>query len=182
MQLASGDLSGAARQLTQTITFMRQANFTRHLDEVVATQVLVLLAQDEVAQAAALAESQDLPLSQARVCLAQGDFDRALALIAAQRDALATPRRMDHMLQLLVLQIVALEVAGQTAEAQQLLGETLALAEPGGFIRLWWMKDRSWRNYWPPGIPLLRPMVERRSISIHCWLPLPMKVCSPRHG
>ena len=42
----------------------------------------------------------------------------------------------DERLKAMVLQAVALYLKGEKAPAVQLLGEALALAEPGGFIRL----------------------------------------------
>ncbi len=42
----------------------------------------------------------------------------------------------DERLKVMVLQAVALHAHGENEEAVQLLGEALALAEPGGFIRI----------------------------------------------
>ena len=42
----------------------------------------------------------------------------------------------DERLKVMVLQAVALHAHGEKDKAVQLLGEALALAEPGGFIRL----------------------------------------------
>jgi LuxR family maltose regulon positive regulatory protein len=137
VRLAEGDLTGAAIQLQQTVKYMQQANFTRHLDEIVATQVIVLLAQGAVAQADALAEAHNLPLSQARVALVEGNPALALAFIERARTALAAQQQATQLLSATVLQIVAFDAAGQRAQALQLLGETLVLTAPGGFIRLW---------------------------------------------
>ena len=41
----------------------------------------------------------------------------------------------DEILRIMALQAVALHTHGETDQAVELLGETLALAEPGGFIR-----------------------------------------------
>ncbi|MCB0084360.1 MAG: hypothetical protein KDE47_25645, partial [Caldilineaceae bacterium] len=137
VRLAEGDVTGAAVQLTQTITFMEEAKFTRHLDEIVATQVLTLLAQGEIATAGALAKEHDLPLSQARVHLAQGDSHTALSLLTAARQMVTTQQQTIQRLQIMVLQAVALNAAGETEQALQCLGETLVLTEPHGFMRLW---------------------------------------------
>src|SRR5205085_2413478 len=42
----------------------------------------------------------------------------------------------DERLKVMVLQVVALHANGEKAQALQLLVETLRLAEPGGFIRI----------------------------------------------
>ena len=88
-------------------------------------------------QAGALADAHDLPLSQARVLLAQGNPTRALALIERARTSLAAQQQIAQLLGATVLQIIALDAAGQSKQALQLLGETLVLTEPDGFIRLW---------------------------------------------
>ena len=58
------------------------SNFVHRLPEVAAAQVLTFLRQGKLAAAAHLAETHDLPLSQARVHLAQGDPSAALAVLA----------------------------------------------------------------------------------------------------
>lgn len=136
LTLIRGDVTGAAAQLAQTASFMRQTKLTHRLDEVVATQVQTLLAQNKVAEASALAQSPDLPLSQARVCLMQGDHRRALTLLESAQHKLKAQGRIDRMLKAMVLQAVAHQAGGQGEQALALLGETVALAEPGGLIRL----------------------------------------------
>ncbi|MCB9150755.1 MAG: AAA family ATPase [Caldilineaceae bacterium] len=136
VQLAQGEVGAALSQLAQTSAFMRKANFIRHLDEVTATQVLALLLQGNLTDAAALAASRELPLSQAQVYLAQGDIDRALVLLEATHATLHAKGRLDESLQAMVLQAVALYMAGRVEEALARLGQTLVLAEAGGYIRL----------------------------------------------
>ena len=59
--------------LAATEQSVRQNNYVQRAPEVAAAQVLALLHQGNLAEAAALAQSHELPLSQARVHLAQGD-------------------------------------------------------------------------------------------------------------
>jgi LuxR family maltose regulon positive regulatory protein len=68
--------------------------------------------------------------------VAQGDTSAALALLSAYRQQVETKDWQDERLKVMVLQSVALHAHGEKQEAMQLLGEALALAEPGGFIRL----------------------------------------------
>ena len=72
LKLARGDVAGAAAMLAETEQSMRQHNFMHRMPEVAAAQVLVLLRQGDLAAAAHLAQTYDLPFSQARVHLAQG--------------------------------------------------------------------------------------------------------------
>lgn len=136
IQFARGDVAGAAAQLTRTIRFMQQSNFTRHSDDLLATQICLLLAQGNLAEAATFAESRELPLSQARVQLAQGATDLALSLLETTRQTMITNGRADKVLRLMTLQAVALNSAGRTEDALRVLGETLAQAQHGGYIRL----------------------------------------------
>jgi ATP/maltotriose-dependent transcriptional regulator MalT len=106
------------------------------MPEVAAVQVLILLRQGHLAAAAKLAQAHDLPISQARVHLAQGNTSAALALLEPLRRQAEEKGWADERLKLLVVEAVALDAYGERDKAVQLLGEALALAEPGGFIRL----------------------------------------------
>jgi LuxR family transcriptional regulator, maltose regulon positive regulatory protein len=98
-------------------------------------QVLTLLRQGRLEAAARLAQTHQLPVSQARVQLAQGDPAAALAALEAARRGLEAKGSPEERLTLLVLQAVALQAHGEQDKAVQLLAEALALAEPGGCMR-----------------------------------------------
>jgi LuxR family maltose regulon positive regulatory protein len=98
--------------------------------------VRILLRQDNLAVAAQLARQYELPLTQARVLIAQDDPFTALAMLESYRQQMAAHGWVDEQLKAIVLQAVALYVCGDKKKALDLLGEALALAEPGGFIRL----------------------------------------------
>ena len=82
-----------------------------------------------------MAEEQDLPLSRVRARLAQGDANAALALLEPLRRQAETREWPDLRLETMIQQAIALRALGKEDEAAGLLGEALALAEPGGFIR-----------------------------------------------
>ena len=73
---------------------------------------------------------------QARVHLAQGDTLTALVMLESARQQIVAKGWQDEQLKVMVLQTVALSAHGKKEKAVQLLRNTLALAEPGGFIRL----------------------------------------------
>ena len=77
-----------------------------------------------------------LPLSQARVLLAQDDSLAALAVLEPFRQQMEAKGWADERLKTMILQAVALHAHGEKDKAVQLLGDALALAEPGGFIRI----------------------------------------------
>ena len=68
--------------------------------------------------------------------LAQGDPSAALARLEPYRQQVEAKNWQDERLKVMVLQAVALQAYGKKDLALKLLGEALALAEPGGFIRL----------------------------------------------
>ena len=136
LQLARGDVAGAATLLAATAQSARQQNFVHRMPEVAAAQVLALLRQGNLAAAAHLAQTYDLPLSQARVHLAQGDPSAALRVLEPWRKQVEARGWHDERLKVMVLQALALQAQGDKDEAVQLLLDALALAEPGGFLRL----------------------------------------------
>jgi len=106
------------------------------MPEIADAQVLTLLRQGNLAAAAQLTQQYELPLSQARVLLAQGDTSAAMALLSPLRQQIEAKGWQDERLKVMVLQAVALQAHGERDKAVQVLGEALALAEPGGFIRI----------------------------------------------
>jgi LuxR family maltose regulon positive regulatory protein len=136
LKLARGDVDGAAAMLAQTEQVARQQNFTLRLPEIAAAQVLVLLCQGNLTAAAQLAQQYDLPLSQARVLMSQNDPSAARAVLGQYRQQMEARDWQDERLHAMVLEALALDAHGEPDQATQLLGDALALAEPGGFIRL----------------------------------------------
>ncbi len=136
LKLARKDVADAAALLAKASQFARQHDFVHHIPEVAAAKVLILLHQDNLAAAADLTQTHDLPISQARVHLAQGDTSAALAELEPLRLQAEAEGWADERLKIMILQVVALHAHGAKGEAVQLLGEALALAEPGGFIRI----------------------------------------------
>lgn len=136
LRLAQGDIAEAAAMLAETEKSVRQNNFVQRIPEVAAVQVLVLLRQGNLSAAAHLVQIHDLPISQARVYLAQGDALTALAVLEPLRQQMKAKDWQDELLKVMVLQAVALYTHGEKVKAVQLLSEALALAEPEGFIRI----------------------------------------------
>ena len=136
LKLAQGDVTGAMAIIAQAEQSARQKNFVHRIAEVAAAQVLVLLRQGKLTAAAQLAQTHQLPISQARVHLAQGKSAAALALLEPVRQQMEARHWQDERLKVMVLQVVALHAHGEKEKAVQLLGEALALAAPEGFIRL----------------------------------------------
>jgi LuxR family transcriptional regulator, maltose regulon positive regulatory protein len=136
LKLARGDVAGAAALLAQAGQSARQRGFVHRIPEVAAAQVRTLLHRGDLAAAAHLAATHDLPLSRARVHLAQGGTSAALATLETVRRRAEAKGWEDERLKVMALQTVALRAHGEKDEAAQLLGDALALAEPEGYIRI----------------------------------------------
>lgn len=136
LKLARRDVTGAAATLAENEQYVREHGFVQRLPEIAAAQVLTLLQLGDVATADRLAKIYELPMSQARVHLARRDTSAALAVLEPLRQQAEAKGWRDERLKVMVLQAVALDAHGEKHQAVQLLGETLGLAEPGGFIRL----------------------------------------------
>jgi len=92
-----------------------------------------LLRQGNVAVAGHLAQTHNLPISQARVHLAQGDPSAALVVLETWRQRAEARDWKDERLKVIVLQGLVHQAHGEKEEAVQLLDEALILAESGGF-------------------------------------------------
>ena len=156
LKLAQGDVAGAAAILAKAGQSVRQHNFVYRMPEVAAAQVRQLLHQGNLAAAAHLAQTHELPISQARVHLAQGDTSAALAALGPLRQQMEAKGWEDERLKVMVLQAVAHHAHGEKDKAVQLLGDALALAEPGGFIR----------TFVDEGIPMAQLLLEAAAHGI----------------
>ncbi len=136
LKLAQGEGARAVEMLAETSQSAFRKNFIYRIPEVVAAQVVAYLHQGELATAEHLAQAHPLPVSQARVLLAQGNPTSAITLLEPVRQQMVEKRWKDEHLKVLVLMAVAHQANGEKEKARQLLGEALTLAEPSGFIRL----------------------------------------------
>jgi LuxR family maltose regulon positive regulatory protein len=135
LKLAEGDLSSATALVTKAEQFISKNKFEHRVQEVSAVRVLTLIRQGDLVNAAILAGRNKLPLSQARVHLAQEDPSAALELLKPVRQQADEMGIEAERLKVVVLQALALQSLGQMSHALQIMGEALDLAEPGGLIR-----------------------------------------------
>ncbi|GAA5529071.1 LuxR C-terminal-related transcriptional regulator [Herpetosiphon gulosus] len=136
LQLARGANDQASSKLAQLAQTVRQQNFSQRLPEIITTQIGVLLAQAELQAAAELAQTIDAPLIQAKVLLAQSNAAAALELLQPLIQQFQAKDWLDQQLHGLILQALAQQQQGQKAQANRSLQAALALAEPGGLIRI----------------------------------------------
>ena len=136
LHLARGDVGGASDLLAEAERSARQKDFLPRLPDIAAAQVLVLIQQGQLAKAEQLTRKYELPLSQARVYLAQGDPSAALAVLEPLRQQMEGKGWADVLLKVMVLQTIALHAHGEKDKAEQILSDALVMAEPGGFVRI----------------------------------------------
>jgi LuxR family maltose regulon positive regulatory protein len=135
VELAQGDIAAAAEHLAQADQTVHRHNFVFQIPKLTALKVLLLLRQGDLAAATALAQAHELPLSQARIHLAHHDPSAALAVLKPLRLEMEARNWADERLKVMILQALALHANNQEEEALHLIGESLALAEPGNHIR-----------------------------------------------
>jgi LuxR family transcriptional regulator, maltose regulon positive regulatory protein len=136
LRLAQKDVAGASAILAKAEQAVRRLNFGSRMPEVTAAEVLILLGKSNLTEAAELVKTQELPLSRARVCLAQGDSSAALSALEPLRVESEAKGWKDEQLKISVLRAIALRAEGEKNNALKVLNEALTLAEPGGFIRI----------------------------------------------
>lgn len=122
--------------LAKTEHFAHQPQFVGQLPDIAAAHVYSLLRLGDLEAAVLQAQKYELPISEARVILAQGNPSAALAVLEPHRREAELKGWKDECLKVMILQAVALQANGEKAKALQHLKDVLILAEPGGFIRI----------------------------------------------
>jgi LuxR family maltose regulon positive regulatory protein len=135
LELAHGDAAAAASRLDAVERAIHQHGFVRQIPILAALRVRFCLSQGDLERAATLASSHNLPLSQARVFLAEGRPEEALSLLEAYRQQVEAKDWYDEQLRAMILQALAHHLRGDENEALVVLSEALTRAAPGGFVR-----------------------------------------------
>jgi LuxR family maltose regulon positive regulatory protein len=134
--MAQGDAAGALTTLEEADQLVQERGFGHWDGKITAVRIQIHLQQGSLTAAVQLAENQDLPFSQARVHLAQDEPAAALAALEPVRQQAEANDLADKRLQVLALQALAHQAAGESEPPVQMVGEALALAAPGGLLRL----------------------------------------------
>ncbi|MEO0560820.1 MAG: LuxR C-terminal-related transcriptional regulator, partial [Chloroflexota bacterium] len=132
---AIGDTHTAMLAIDKAWQSARQNQFTVQIPKIAALKIKLYLQQGGIATAVALLAEHSAPLSRARVVLAEGDAEAALATLRAYRQEMTEKSWWDELLQVYVLQAIASKQYVDTAAALQVIGEALKLAAPEGYVR-----------------------------------------------
>ena len=136
LKLAQGDVSAAESLTSQAEQTAQQKNIRIRLPDLAYCRAEILLRQGRFAEVTQLAQQNDLPLMHARALIALGDPTAALGVIEPLRQKAEAKFLVQRRLEVMTVQSVALFAQGEKEQAIHLLGEVLALVEPGGFVRL----------------------------------------------
>ncbi len=171
IQQAAGDPAGAAESADLAVHLARASGLARPISEAGAYRARVWLAQGRVEHAAAwppelarldvgeaLREFEELAV--ARVLLAQGEAQGALALLQRLEAAARAAGRLGRSLEAAALRGLALEAAGDPAGALAALEAALKQAEPEGYVRVF-------LDAGPGMAALLQRLAERPSVAAY---------------
>ena len=136
LYIARDRLNDAHDILTEANRVAHQQNIAHKVPEIADLQVHTFLRLGQLESAGYLVQTYDIPLSEARVLIAQNKPKAALQLLEPLRQKMENKNWADECLKIMVLQSIAVDASDKTDEALAILADALALAESGAFIRL----------------------------------------------
>jgi LuxR family maltose regulon positive regulatory protein len=152
IQLAQGDRTGAVGTIGKAVQLVQTCGvFTEARSAVETAQVKMWLAQGDGPAvdrwSAALKKRFSSPdpfrfedelthITQARVFIAQRNLAEAVGLLSRLEETSRSGGRQGRLIEILILKALALHAVGDTAQADMALAESLALAEPEGYLRI----------------------------------------------
>jgi LuxR family transcriptional regulator, maltose regulon positive regulatory protein len=81
-------------------------------------------------------EDELIHITKARVLIAQDKPEEAIHLLACLSESAQSGGRRGRLIEIMILKALALQAAGDTTQAGLALTQSLTLAEPGGFVRV----------------------------------------------
>jgi len=146
--LAQGDGQGAMDAIDQATQQLQESSIIKPWVD--AIRARLCLAQGHLAETTRWAQTCQLPLGDAfdyvrypgeygilaRVYLAQGQFKAATSLLQQMYTAAEKGGRSGRLIEIIMLQALAMHLQSQSEAALAPLSRALALAEPGGYVRL----------------------------------------------
>jgi LuxR family maltose regulon positive regulatory protein len=84
-------------------------------------------------------------ITQSRVLLAQNKLDEANLLLSCLEESAQSGARAGRLVEIIMLKALVMQRMGDTAQAETALTKSLALAEPGGYVRVFLDEDQPMR-------------------------------------
>jgi len=156
LQLAQGNIDEASSIFSRAEQQIYQNNFVKQIPAIISARVRLQLHLGNITEAERLLETHDLPLSKARVCLAQDDAPAALSILASYRQHIEAQNLQDERLNIMVLQSLAYHQNGDLSQAIETITAVLQITAPEGFIRL----------FLDEGLPMLKLLNDTRPYGI----------------
>ncbi|MEQ8677331.1 MAG: LuxR C-terminal-related transcriptional regulator [Aggregatilineales bacterium] len=136
LHIARDSINDARDILTEANSVAHQQNMAHKVPEIADLQVHTFLRLGQLESAHYLMQTYDIPLSEARVLIAQGKPEAAFQLLEPLRQKMENKNWADECLKIMVLQSIAVDASDKTDDALTILADALALAQSGTFIRL----------------------------------------------
>lgn len=146
--IARSDLYGAEQGMREMEEVSKRADTLLFRPLIESLCVRLWLAQDNLGRAIDWAEHipsrehlllysyEHASLALARVYLAGHQYPQALQLLTTLRNSAEQVARRGSIISILALQVAVLQASGASQEAQNVLLDLLALAEPEGYVRV----------------------------------------------
>ena len=145
-----GDLEGAENIIRKLEGISQKYQMPPFVSgQISAWRARILLARKQLGAASQWAEARNLNIEGnftqlnegeyivlARVLLAQGQMDEVVSLLQRLFENAKAGDRIAKMIEILILQTLALHASGDPEQAMAFLEQALTLAEPGGFVRI----------------------------------------------
>jgi len=146
LYIARGELMKADEVISEAEMFAEQNNFPQRLPEVAKYRIDLLLNNGNATQANLLAEAYNLPISQAKVKIEQGNYHEALTIIQTHRKNAETNEELRAVLEALVMESLCYFHLKEYQKASIILNQALQKAKTGEFVRLFLDKCENMHN------------------------------------
>ena len=146
--LAAGDTKAAIEQLDEAQAFVQGASHTRFFSFLSSVKLKIYCRTGDLEAAADAARDRELSpdvavdykneeemTAYARYLVARGDFGDAAEVLSRLLPIVRDGGRVQHEIHALVLQALAYELQGESAQALESIGRATMLGEPGRFNR-----------------------------------------------
>ena len=136
VKLARKEMTGASSLVKEAEEIIHRNKYHHLLELLAEIQVLLFLCRGKLESAEKLTDSLDIPISMARVYLARAKFEDAKRILETHYQQAVEREWPDEVLKTMVLMGIAYDMGGERGRAADITADALALAEPGGYIRI----------------------------------------------
>ncbi|MDH5718327.1 MAG: LuxR C-terminal-related transcriptional regulator [Spirochaetia bacterium] len=136
IKIAQGNTEEAGNMLNVAFQTARRENYKFTLPEVIDAQILVYLHQKKIKAASNLLKIINLPLSKARIFLAEKNHIESIKTLELYKKQTEEKNLANENLKTLILLALAYKADNKIEKALKAIEEALSLAEPEDYIRI----------------------------------------------